>query len=82
MILSGSRASLAQYIIAAAIGSWAICLTFSPAISAASLVSCLARSVKYAGTVITASSTGSPSCSSANSFRYRMICTVASFDVN
>ena len=45
---------------AAAVGSFIILLTSRPAILPASLVACLWASVKYAGTVITASLTGWP----------------------
>ena len=46
--------------IAAAVGSLIILSTFSPAIAPASLVACRCASLKYAGTVITASVTARP----------------------
>ena len=45
------------YAKAAAVGSLIILSTFNPAISPASFVACLCASLKYAGTVITASET-------------------------
>ena len=48
------------YAKAAAVGSLIILLTLSPAIVPASLVACLSASLKYAGTVITASFTSEP----------------------
>ena len=48
------------YAKAAAVGSLMILLTSNPAILPASLVACLCESLKYAGTVITASFTVSP----------------------
>ena len=48
------------YANAAAVGSLIILFTSSPAISPASFVACLCASVKYAGTVITASFTSVP----------------------
>ena len=48
------------YAIAAAVGSLIILNTFKPAIVPASFVACLCASLKYAGTVITASFTSSP----------------------
>ena len=48
------------YASAAAVGSLMIRLTVRPAISPASLVACRCASLKYAGTVMTASVTGSP----------------------
>ena len=48
------------YASAAAVGSFIILLTFNPAISPASLVACLCASLKYAGTVTTASETSCP----------------------
>ena len=53
------------YAKAAAVGSLIILSTLSPAISPASLVACLCASLKYAGTVITASVTSCPTKSSA-----------------
>ena len=54
----------------AAVGSLMILLTFSPAILPASFVACLWESLKYAGTVITASVTVVPRCSSAVCFNF------------
>jgi len=48
------------YASAAAVGSLIIRFTSSPAILPASFVACLCASLKYAGTVITASFTVSP----------------------
>ena len=48
------------YAIAAAVGSLIMRNTFKPAITPASLVACLCPSLKYAGTVITTSTTSSP----------------------
>ena len=48
------------YAKAAAVGSFIILFTVKPAISPASLVACLCASLKYAGTVITASLTDVP----------------------
>ena len=48
------------YAKAAAVGSLIILFTVKPAISPASLVACLCASLKYAGTVITASLTDVP----------------------
>ncbi len=48
------------YAKAAAVGSLIIRFTFKPAIRPASLVACRWASLKYAGTVITASVTFSP----------------------
>ena len=56
-----SRSPLSRpYASAAAVGSLTMRRTFSPAISPASLVAWRSASEKYAGTVITASVTGSP----------------------
>ena len=56
------------YAIAAAVGSLIIRRGFSPAIKQASLVEFLCESLKYAGTVTTASVTVSPRYASAISF--------------
>ena len=48
------------YANAAAVGSLIILLTSKPAIVPASFVACLSESLKYAGTVITASFTSLP----------------------
>lgn len=48
------------YAKAAAVGSLIILKTFKPAIAPASFVACLWESLKYAGTVITASLTFPP----------------------
>ena len=48
------------YASAAAVGSLMMRFTSKPAIFPASFVACLCESLKYAGTVITASVTGSP----------------------
>ena len=56
------------YAIAAAVGSLMIRLTSKPAIAPASLVACRCESLKYAGTVMTASLTVSPKYDSAVSF--------------
>ena len=48
------------YASAAAVGSLMMRRTFSPAISPAAFVACRCESLKYAGTVITASVTLSP----------------------
>jgi hypothetical protein len=48
------------YASAAAVGSGSTRMTFNPAISPASLVALRCASLKYAGTVITASVTFSP----------------------
>ena len=50
----------------AAVGSFIILNTFNPAIWPASFVACLSASLKYAGTVITASVTSSPKYDSAS----------------
>ncbi len=50
---------------AAAVGSFRTRLTSNPAILPAALVASLCTSLKYAGTVMTASVTGSPRYSSA-----------------
>ena len=52
----------------AAVGSFIILFTVRPAIAPASFVACLWLSSKYAGTVITASLTGSPRKDSASFF--------------
>ena len=54
----------------AAVGSFIIRLTFNPEILPASLVACLCESLKYAGTVITASVTLVPRYSSACCFSF------------
>ncbi len=57
----------------AAVGSFIILITLRPAILPASFVACLWLSSKYAGTVITASVTGSPRYSSAASLMFARI---------
>ena len=52
----------------AAVGSLMMRKTFNPAMAPASLVDCLCESLKYAGTVITASVISSPKYDSAISF--------------
>ena len=54
----------------AAVGSFIILLTFNPAILPASFVACRCESLKYAGTVMTASVTVVPRCSSAVCFNF------------
>ncbi|KAE9523578.1 hypothetical protein AGLY_016130 [Aphis glycines] len=56
------------YAKAAAVGSLIIRITFRPAMTPASFVACLCESLKYAGTVITASVTLRPKYASAVSF--------------
>mmetsp|Transcript_56859 Transcript_56859/g.160462 ORF Transcript_56859/g.160462 Transcript_56859/m.160462 type:complete len:296 (-) Transcript_56859:162-1049(-) len=56
------------YAMAAAVGSFTILCTLRPAISAASFVACRCASLKYAGTVTTASLTRSPRNCSAVTF--------------
>ena len=58
------------YASAAAVGSLIIRSTFKPAISPASLVACRCASLKYAGTVITASVIVSPRYDSASRFNF------------
>ena len=61
------------YANAADVGSLIIRSTFNPAIRPASFVACLCASLKYAGTVMTASETVSPRYSSASFFSFRRI---------
>ena len=58
------------YASAAAVGSLTIRFTSRPAIWPASLVAWRCASLKYAGTVMTASVTGWPRCSSAACFSF------------
>jgi hypothetical protein len=52
------------------VGSLMMRRTFRPAISPASLVACRCESLKYAGTVMTASATVSPRYASASDFSF------------
>ena len=65
MVCSTSALSK-PYASAAAVGSLMMRKTLSPAISPASFVACRSESLKYAGTVMTASLTGSPRYASAS----------------